>query len=164
MVGSSRHSRPAFAAALLLVLGSGALLLGAFGFQVFGGLAPCELCLWQRWAHVGAIAGGVLALALSGRLRAGALVLGVLALLAGVGIAVFHAGVEQEWWEGLASCGGGGNSAATVEEMLTAIEQAPLVRCGDIAWSFLGLSMAVWNAVISVLLAGAVGLIAARRR
>ncbi|MCF4167224.1 disulfide bond formation protein B [Zavarzinia compransoris] len=151
-------------AALLLVLGSGAMLAGAFGFQVFGGLAPCELCLWQRWAHAGAIAGGVLALALSGRPRGGALALGVLALLAGVGIAVFHAGVEQEWWEGLASCGGGGGNAATVEEMLTAIEQAPLVRCGDIAWSFLGLSMAVWNAVVSALLAGVVGFVATRRR
>ena len=48
---------------LLAALGSGALLGGAYYFQYGVGLSPCELCYWQRWPHMVAIAVGLLALA-----------------------------------------------------------------------------------------------------
>ena len=94
---------------LLAALGSAGLLAGAFGFQYLGGMAPCELCLWQRWPHAAAVLIGVLALMIGGRLWA---LLGMAAALATAGIGVFHVGVEQKWWEGLASCTG--NSIAGI--------------------------------------------------
>lgn len=148
---------------LIVLAGSAALLGGALAFQYVGGLAPCELCIWQRWAHGAALAGALIALVAPGRLASLGLAFAVAGLLAGVGIAVFHAGVEQQWWQGLASCGGGGTSAGSAEDLLQAIEAAPIVRCDDIAWTFLGLSMAVWNALISAGIA-ALAVVAARRR
>ena len=84
--------------------GSLALLLGAFAFQFIGGLAPCQLCLWQRWPHAAAVLIGAVALAVPGRLLP---VLGAMAALATAGIAAFHTGVERGWWEGLATCTAG---------------------------------------------------------
>ncbi|MGH6828530.1 MAG: disulfide bond formation protein B, partial [Rhizomicrobium sp.] len=44
-----------------MAVGTGAflLLLGALGFQYIGGIAPCEMCQWQRWAHIGAALAGI---------------------------------------------------------------------------------------------------------
>ncbi|PWR21521.1 disulfide bond formation protein B [Zavarzinia aquatilis] len=147
---------------LVVAAGSAALLGGALGFQYLGGLYPCELCMWQRWAHVAALAAGLLALIFRGGLARAGFALAVLALLAGAGIAVFHAGVEQQWWQGLTACGGA-TATGSAADLLQAVETAPIVRCGDIAWSLFGLSMAAWNALMSAGLA-ALALAAARRR
>lgn len=145
---------------LLAACGSLALLLGAFAFQYIGGMAPCQLCLWQRWPHAAAVAIGVLALAVGGRLLP---VLGALAALTTAGIGVFHTGVEQKWWTGLTSCSSGSISGVSVEDLLNpAVVVAQVVRCDAIAWQMWGLSMASWNAVISLGLA-VIWLLAARR-
>lgn len=141
--------------------GSAALLLGALAFQYVGGLAPCVLCIWQRWPHLAAVGLGALALGLGGRLWP---VLGALAVLTAAGIAGFHVGVEQGWWAGLASCSGGSLAGISTADLLNPeIVVAAPVRCDEVAWSLAGLSMAGWNLVISVGLA-AVWLAAALRR
>ncbi|WP_371038495.1 disulfide bond formation protein B [Rhodosalinus sp. FB01] len=140
--------------------GSAALLAAAFAFQYLGGLAPCELCLWQRWPHAAAVAIGAAALA-----RPGALLplLGGGAALATGGIGLYHTGVERGWWEGPAACAGGGDLArVSVDELTAQIMAAPLVRCDEVAWQVLGLSMASWNALAALALA-ALWLAAARR-
>jgi disulfide bond formation protein DsbB len=137
--------------AALAGAGSAALLLGALGFQYFGGLAPCVLCIWQRWPHGAAIAVALLALATGLRPLA---LLGALAVLAGAGIAGFHAGVEQGWWEGLSTCAGPDMAGMTADQFMTSLMTAPIARCDEIPWSFLGLSMAAWNGLLSLVLAG----------
>lgn len=146
---------------LLAAGGSAALLAGAFAFQHLGGLAPCVLCLWQRWPHAAAVLLGALALALPGR---GLPVLGALAALTTAGIGTFHAGVELGWWPGLASCSGGaGLSGLTASQLLDpTLDLAAPVPCDEAAWSLAGLSMAGWNAVLSAALAG-LWLLAVRR-
>lgn len=133
----------------LLLVGPAALLGGALGFQYLGGLAPCEMCLWQRWAIVAALALALLAW-IAGHNRV-LLVLSALAVLAGAGIAGFHVGVEQKWWQGITECAapaiGGG-------DVLAQILAAPLVRCDVAAWSLFGVSMAGWNLVFSSLVGG----------
>jgi disulfide bond formation protein DsbB len=145
---------------LLAMLGSIALLGGAFAFQYIGGLAPCQLCLWQRWPHAAAILIGVIALATGWR---GLLWLGALAALATAGIGVFHVGVEQGWWEGLATCTAGSISGLSTADLLNpAADVAAPVRCDAIAWQLLGISMAGWNVIVSLGLA-AVWMLAARK-
>lgn len=120
---------------------SGGLLLGALGFQHLGGLPPCEMCHWQRWAHLAVLGLGAITL-LAPRLWP----LPALAMALSAGLGLFHAGVEQRWWEGPTQCAAGFSAD---DDLLGSILSAPLVRCDQIPWSFLGLSMAGWNAVIS---------------
>lgn len=140
--------------------GSLALLLGAFGFQHLGGLAPCKLCLWQRWPHAAAIAIGAVALLLPGRALP---LLGALAALTTAGIGLYHTGVERGWWPGPTTCTSGPIGNLTPQELMDQIMAAPLVRCDDVPWEMLGLSMASWNALASLGLA-AIWLAAARAR
>jgi disulfide bond formation protein DsbB len=140
-------------APLLLLLASGAILGMALASQYWGGLAPCELCYWQRWAYVTAMAPALLAMFAPGRARAVLLGLAALVFLGGAGIAFFHVGVEQKWWAGLSGCGVTGG-ADSIEALKAQIMAAPVVRCDDIAFQLFGISMAGWNVLASVLLAG----------
>ena len=131
--------------------GSAALLLGAFGFQYIGGLAPCAMCLWQRWPHAVALAIGALGYGMPHRLVAAA---GALSMLTSAGIALLHTGVERAWWTLNLSCTGGGDlSAMDITSLLDVTQGAPIVMCTDVAWSLLGLSMASWNGLASLALA-----------
>jgi disulfide bond formation protein DsbB len=135
---------------LLAAGGSAALLLGAFAFQHLGGMAPCKLCLWQRWPHGAAVVLGLAGLAAWPALMAG---LGALAALATAGIGGYHTGVERGWWPGPSDCSGGPVGEMTSEELFAQIMAAPLVRCDEVPWEMLGLSMASWNMVVSLGLA-----------
>ena len=145
---------------LIALAGSAGLLLGAWTFQYMAGLAPCSLCVWQRWPHGAAVALGLLALFLPGRLLP---LLAGLAALTSAGLGVYHTGVERGWWPGPSTCSGGDIGALTPEQLLEQIMTAPLVRCDDVAWQMLGLSMASWNAVISLGLALLWAIVATRR-
>lgn len=138
---------------ILLAAGSSAaLLLGAFAFQYIGGMAPCQLCLWQRWPHAAAITIGALALLTNARFLPG---MGAVAALATAGIGGFHVGVEQKWWEGLASCTASSLEGVSTADLLNpdVLVAAP-IRCDAIAWQLMGVSMAGWNMVLSLVLAG----------
>ena len=134
--------------ALLLPL---ALLGGALGSQYLGGLAPCEMCYWQRWPHAAAILlAGAAFTAAPETARARMLTFAAAAAIAISGaIGVYHAGVELGLFEGLTTCStmAGGGSA---DELLNSIMRTPLVRCDQVQFSFLGISMAGWNAIVSL--------------
>lgn len=148
--------RSGLSLATLAVFTLGVAFVSQYGF----GLAPCELCLWQRWPYGAAILFGLAALLLP-RWRSALLVLVALSFLATGGIGVFHAGVEWKWWQGLTSCGGG-PTATTLEDLRAQIMAAPVVRCDEAAIRVLGLSMAGWNAIWAAVLA-LVAFLAARR-
>lgn len=123
-----------------------ALLAGAYGSQYIGGLAPCEMCYWQRWAHWAALAFAAVAVALAGRLpdRGRSFVwLAAVAIAVSGAIGAYHAGVEAGVFEGFTQCTAVGG---TLEEILA----RPLVRCDQVQWAFLGISMAGWNAILSL--------------
>ncbi len=135
--------------AILAAFGSAAMLISAFGFQAMG-YAPCKLCLWQRWPH--AIAFGIGLLFAFGMRQRFLALLGALAAATTGALGVYHAGVEQGWWIGPSTCTSKDISGLSSEELLNQILAAPLVRCDEIAWQFLGLSMASWNAILSFVL------------
>jgi len=130
--------------------GSALMLLGAFGFQYLGDMAPCKLCLWQRWPHAAAVVIGALALWLPGRALP---LLGAAAALTTGGIGIYHTGVERGWWQGPTTCTSGPTSGLTPEQLMEQIMAAPLVRCDEVPWEVFTLSMASWNAIASVGLA-----------
>ncbi len=146
------------------------MLAVAHAFETLGHLAPCTLCLKERQIYWGALAiaaaGAVLGLTpVRSRAIRIANVLLVAAFAYSAVVAAYHAGVEWKWWPGPASCSGGANhvSAASLNAFLNGAPAAA-PACDKAAWIFWGLSMAGWNAVVSVGLAGASALAAAQGR
>lgn len=146
---------------LLAGAGSALLLIAALGFQA-AGYAPCELCILQRWPHgvAVALAGMVW---LTGRVRGWA-ILGMIAAGAAMGLAIYHSGVEMDLWQGPSHCSGtlGSMARMSPQELMARLQSAPVTRCDEVAWRFLGLSMAGWNAVCSAGLAAVWGMAASR--
>jgi disulfide bond formation protein DsbB len=113
-------------------------------------MAPCKLCIWQRYPHGAAVVIGAVALAFPLLILP---YLGALAALATAGVGAYHTGVERGWWEGPSTCTSGPIGNLSADELMQQIMSAPLVRCDDVPWEMLGLSMASWNAVASFVLA-----------
>lgn len=134
--------------ALLLPI---ALLGGALGSQYIGGLHPCEMCYWQRYPHAAAILLAALSFtapAVSTRSRA-LVLLAALAIAISGGIGVYHAGVEAKIFQGFTQCTALPRASSTAE-LLKEITRAPLIRCDEVQFRFLGISMAGWNAILSL--------------
>ncbi len=124
------------------------LLGGALLFEHVGGLAPCNLCVWQRWPHL-----AVMFFSLAGLCNIRPQVMLALILFTGIisaGLGGYHAGVEWQLWAGPSGCTAtlslDGNIASMTDQLLA----TPLVRCDEVVWSLFGLSMAGWNALISL--------------
>ena len=152
--GAERANRPTpSAAARLIALALPAALLGgALGSQYLGGLHPCEMCYWQRWPHAAAILLAALAFtgpAQSSRSRTFT-VLAALAIAVSGAIGVYHAGVEAKIFEGFTQCTALPTKGLSAAELLSQIRHAPLIRCDEVQFRFLGISMAGWNAILSL--------------
>ena len=143
---------------LALLAASGTTLGAALLFQYAGGYPPCVLCHYQRWPHIAVMALAALVFLVWRRQAGGPPVLfGFICaaiLLAGLVVSLYHVGVEQGVFVGPASCSNAVAGARSGEELRERLLAAPIVRCDEIVWSFLGLSMAAWNAVICFALAG----------
>jgi disulfide bond formation protein DsbB len=151
---------PGLALVLAVLVPAGAMataLIAQFGF----GLAPCEMCWWQRYAHIAALVLALLALVLRGAGAGRALFwLAVLAIAASGVIGGYHAGVEYHWWEGVTTC----SSARLSGDPLEAIMNAPIIRCDVPAWTLFGISMAGFNFLGSLAAAAAIAVLARRGR
>ncbi|HVI06241.1 MAG TPA: disulfide bond formation protein B [Sphingomicrobium sp.] len=152
-IGRHRPGSPSMAAiarliALLLPM---ALLGGALGSQYLGGLHPCEMCYWQRWPHGVAIVLALLAFTASAQTPRSRIftLCAALAIAVSGAIGVYHAGVEAKIFEGFTQCTATGKGLSPAE-LLQQISHAPLVRCDEVQFRFLGISMAGWNALLSL--------------
>jgi disulfide bond formation protein DsbB len=134
-------------ACLLLAFVSAAILLAALALQYLRGLPPCPLCIWQRWPYVALIALGLIGWRWRPRATLG---LATLVLLGGAALAAYHVGIEQGWWALPAGCVAG-QSAETVEDLRRLLAEAP-PACDQVSFAFLGLTLAGWNLVASLLL------------
>lgn len=149
---------PALTASLAVMLTAAATLAGAWFFQLVLEILPCPLCLEQRYAYYLAIPlGGLTALAArSGAPRplllAGLAIL-ALATLANAGLGTYHAGVEWGFWKGPTDCSGPVANLGSAADLLSKLDTVKVVRCDEVQWRFLGLSLAGYNALISLLMA-----------
>jgi disulfide bond formation protein DsbB len=153
------HSRRPAAAAFVVVVVGTATILGAYFFQYVIGLPPCPLCLDQRIAFYVSIPLALLVAVAANRGAPRSLVaagLGVIALvmLFNAGLAVYHAGVEWKLWPGPQECSGPLADLTAGGDLLSQISHIALVRCDEAAWRFLGLSLAGYDVLISLALAG----------
>jgi disulfide bond formation protein DsbB len=141
--------------AAVLVIAT-AVILAALAFEHIGGYLPCPLCLQQRYAYYGGIPVTFAALVAlsSGRARLAALLLFAvsLAFLANAGLGVYQAGAEWKYWPGPDTCGTIQAIGSTGGGLLDKLATTKVIRCDEIQWSFVGLSFAGWNVVVSFVL------------
>ncbi len=140
---------------LVAALSSALMLAIAHAFETFGGLAPCTLCLKAREVYWVALAIGLAAvggqrLVKDDRIRRLASLLLALVFLVGIGVAVYHAGAEWKFWPGPKTCASGALPELTSLDAIMKGERVKPPACDEAAWVFLGLSMAGWNALISL--------------
>lgn len=127
------------------------LLGGAYVSQYVGGLHPCEMCWWQRYPHMAAIAFALVAFVLKRDPRASMAFIALAALAIGVsgGIGLFHAGVEYGWWHGLTACSTTPTSGSSAD-ILNQIMATPITRCDVAPWTLMGISLAGYNGLLSL--------------
>jgi disulfide bond formation protein DsbB len=160
---------PAAAAALAIFALSAATLLGAWYFEYVVKLPPCPLCLEERLPYHIVIplsllmAIAALACAPRALITVGFLAI-VAAMLCGAALGAYHAGVEWRWWPGPTDCSGPVTDFTAKGPLLNQLQSIRVVRCDEAAWRFLGISLAGYNVLVSLLLAAiaAFGLLARR--
>ena len=136
---------------------SGGLLGGAWIFQYGFGYAPCQMCYWQRHAHKAVLGVAALWLILRAIGVEAAEMLRwtvVCALLLSFGLASWHVGVEFGWLEAPATCTAGGAFTPEIDadNPLAFLDKSiKPPACSEAVWHFLGLSMAGWNAALSLI-------------
>jgi disulfide bond formation protein DsbB len=143
---------PRLVPALIVAVCLGTLAT-AFASEIWGGLKPCILCIYQRWAYGVAAGFGLLGVILGASLvlRRLMVALAGLSFLAGAGIAFFHVGVEQLWWRGTDACHAPSfDPDLSLEQLREAMLATDFVSCDVIPWSLFGISMAGYNVPFSL--------------
>ena len=155
--GPGDASSTVWVAALIAVVAA-LTIAGAWFFQLVLDIRPCPLCLEQRYAYYLAIPLAIIVAIAAGRgvprgwLVAGFLIL-ALATLANAGLGLYHAGVEWGWWQGPTDCSGPITDLGAPGSLLDSLKNVKVVRCDEVQWRFLGLSLAGYNVLISLAMA-----------
>jgi disulfide bond formation protein DsbB len=162
LISLSRRSPQATAALIVAVVGI-ATILGAYFFQYVLGYQPCPLCLEQRIAYYIAVPLALITAAAAlnivpglnvpGVAVKGALALLALVMVASAVLAAYHAGVEWGWWKGPQDCSGPISGVGSASDLLRQMQTTSLVRCDEAPLRILGLSLAGYNVLISIVLA-----------
>jgi disulfide bond formation protein DsbB len=159
---NTSHARgdanPARMAALAVTAIAAATLAGAWFFQLVLDIRPCPLCLEQRYAYYLAIPLGALVALAAVRGAPRAVLLAGLAILAAAalanaGLGTYHAGVEWHLWQGPTDCTGEIGNLGSAGNLLQRLDTVKVIRCDEVQWRFLGLSLAGYNVLISILMA-----------
>ncbi len=152
------EASPATIAALAIMAIAAATLAGAWFFQLVLEILPCPMCLEQRYAYYFAVPFAALLALAAAKGAPRSLVLAGLAILAlaALGNAVFgtyHAGVEWGFWKGPTDCTGTGFNPGNAGSLLDNLDKVKIIRCDEVQFRFLGISLAGYNALISLLMA-----------
>jgi disulfide bond formation protein DsbB len=153
-----RETNPALLAALAIAAIAAATLAGAWFFQLVLDIRPCPLCLEQRYAYYLAVPLGALVAWAAARHAPRAVLVAGLALLALAALANawlggYHAGVEWGFWQGPTECSGPVLDLGKAGSLFDNLDKVKVIRCDEVQWRFLGLSLAGYNVLISLLMA-----------
>lgn len=154
-----RHAvTPALAASLAIMAIAAVTLAGAWFFQLVLEILPCPLCLEQRYVYYFAVPFAALVALAAAKgaprpvLLAGLVIL-ALTVLANAALGTYHAGVEWKLWQGPTDCTGQIGNFGSAGDLLSRLDTVKVVRCDEVQWRFLGLSLAGYNVLISLLMA-----------
>ncbi len=138
-----------------ILLTSLGILASAYASQYFGGIEPCRLCLYQRWPWWITVGFGFVAWLVAPSRPHWPLAMSLcgITLIFGTVLAVYHVGIEQNWWLGPASCTTNG-TPTSLEELKSQILATPISSCDQVPWSLFGISLAGYNAIASFLVGG----------
>ena len=159
---SQSHARidanPALAAALAVTVVAAVTLAGAWFFQLVLDIRPCPLCLEQRYAYYLAVPLGALIAVAAAKDAPRAVIYAGLAILAAAALGnawlgAYHAGVEWGFWKGPTDCTGPVGNLGSAGNLLERLDTVKVIRCDEVQWRFLGLSLAGYNFLISLLMA-----------
>ena len=118
------------------------------------GFAPCSLCLIQRYPHM-LVAITSVWLIFFRTHNFFLYPVNTLVMALSIILASYHVGVEQSIFQGPQSCSSSNLSLVSensAETLLKEILNTSVVRCNEVIWSFMGLSMATWNLILSMAL------------
>ncbi|KAF0222913.1 MAG: disulfide bond formation protein [Rhodospirillaceae bacterium] len=132
---------------LFVLAASIGALIAAYVAQYGFGLRPCSLCLTQRVPFAIAALLAVAALLRPRSWQRSLLTLAGLAFLVNAGIAVYHVGVEQKWWD--AACAASPSGAVSLNDLSALMSKPAEARCDEPAWQWHGITMAAMNIVFS---------------
>ncbi len=151
VLSNRSHRMTAFVLFLISFLALGI----AYLFEFFGGIKPCALCIYQRFPHMIIIGLCIIGILFVKKEKPAAIITGISALLffIGAGIASFHVGVEHHWWQGTTGCGAE-LKGTSIEALRSQLLKIPITRCDEVSWSLFGLSLAGYNAIISIAAGG----------
>jgi len=155
LVSEAQERSPAYRMGGFALFLAATVILGALGFEYIGGLAPCPLCLIERYAYYAAIPSLFIAMALAGEMpRVAAFIFFAVALafLADAGLSTYHAGAEWKLWPGPATCSTAQALPTSAADLLNGLGDTHVPRCDEAAWTFAGLSLAGWNVVACMIL------------
>jgi disulfide bond formation protein DsbB len=152
------HDNPALMAALAITGIAAATLAGAWFMQLALDIRPCPLCLEQRYAYYLMVPLAALTALAAAKDAPRALLLAGLAILAAAALgnsvlATYHAGVEWHFWQGPTECTGAIGNLGSAGNLLERLDTVKVVRCDEVQWKFLGLSLAGYNVLISLSMA-----------
>lgn len=155
---AGRQANPAFAAGLAISAIAALTLAGAWFFQLVLDIRPCPLCLEQRYAYylavpLGALVAWAAAKHAPRRVLVAGFALLALAALANAWLGAFHAGVEWGFWQGPTECSGPVLDLGKAGSLLDNLDKVKVIRCDEVQWRFLGLSLAGYNVLISLAMA-----------
>lgn len=151
-------ANPPLWAALAIALVAAATLAGAWFFQLVLDIRPCPLCLEQRYAYYLAVPLAALTAFAAMRhaprqlVMAGFVIL-LIATLANAYLGGYHAGVEWKFWPGPTDCSGPILDLSKAGNLLQQLDTVKVIRCDEVQWRFLGLSLAGYNVLISLAMA-----------
>ena len=165
------EANAALAAALAITAIAVVTLAGAWFFQLVLDIRPCPLCLEQRYAYYLVVPlAALIALGAARGAPRVALVAGftviALATIWNAGLATYHSGVEWGFWQGPAECTGPVGNLGSAGNLLERLNSVKVIRCDEVQWRFLGLSLAGYNVLISLVMAAiaAWGFVATAKR
>ena len=163
-------AHPAVLPALLIAFIAADTLAGAWFFQLVLDIRPCPLCLEQRYAYYLAVPLALLVAFAASRGAPRQVVLAafavlLLAALANAWLGGYHAGVEWQFWQGPTDCSGPVVDLGSAGTLLQRLDTVKVIRCDEVQWRFLGLSLAGYNVLISLLMAAMAvwGIVSAKR-
>ena len=128
---------------------SSLMLSSAFYLEYFHNAFPCDLCITQRWFHALIISYSLITIFISkSSFFTNKLILIGLSItwIASSVAGLYHFGIEMNFWKGPDECS---SAIDFSKDTLKYLLNKSTIKCDEVMFKILGLSLAGWNAIMS---------------